>query len=1002
MEATHFLGKLWFQLDAPNQKRAEAAFDQISDLAQTKLPKLLEEIFDRLDLLPHTTLKIDRLVLDLGTLGKENLEAELMQKIAESLKNALQTHFESKPDTPTEPSPQFRILSLLEYYFQHGRLPWWATKAEIESSTLESLWLELLHKNRAQAEMLMQRIFGEASPRQRFIRQVSPSTLERSLQLLPESLRHPLETPPKQSDLPLPPKPSREPSETAIDLPQQPNKAPLEAEAKAILYYLEWSRWPAGSSFVGTQIEVALLQFLQHKPQQARAALFQLAKSINLASRLLQQCSLKTHQEVLKVLYPQLWEELSLFLRDLLRLPAVAELNVDLATFIWRETLNRLLNPPQLSINLPALAAFLLEKLTTMGARLPSRILSLDELSTPTKPALDARTQEVLLLTLGHLKKSAKTEIQQTAKQWEMVRFEETEQAVLATQLLDKLLYTLQHGQAAWWDNTGYGLEQYFVELAKLPSIILSPLLEQLLSVPNRHKWLSALSDNTFTRLLQAFWGAYAGLIDLYLEAFAAAGKHLGIQTLPTVQLRLVFLKRALQEPSIDSALLMEWTLLELEQHSGQDRKHWIRALLEWVGPSAQLGDIRLHRLREVLQDLEEAPLAIVPLAAEPRVEEMPVKKQALSYTQLVNQELQVIWRFFEYGTISTDQQIPNASALEQVLQRLGQKHPDLLEPIIRAALLRERNLERVLHFFSPASWQLLGRLLWQNKYDPALQLWFALLLRLGKSDQTQMNRYFYTYLLQSGSSTPSGQFDALNFADGLLRFIAESDQIPLQSLWQLIQTQAPGTASSIALDALMPSLGDRVNQAVLAQLHKQRVAESSANSVEASLLVHNAGLVILAPYLQRYFSTLGLVKDQAFVDDAAAERGVHLLQYLATQQSETPEHLLVFNRVLCGLPIDTPLALGIVLEDAEKELSQVLLNSVLQNWNMMKNSTIDNLQGAFIIRDGLLRETEDKWKLHVEKKAFDVVMGDLPWTISVIKLPWMAKRIEVEWKINF
>ena len=74
------------------------------------------------------------------------------------------------------------------------------------------------------------------------------------------------------------------------------------------------------------------------------------------------------------------------------------------------------------------------------------------------------------------------------------------------------------------------------------------------------------------------------------------------------------------------------------------------------------------------------------------------------------------------------------------------------------------------------------------------------------------------------------------------------------------------------------------------------------------------------------------------------------------------------------------------------------MLNSVLQNWNMMKKSTVENLQGAFLMRDGILRETEDKWKLHVEKKAFDAVMSDLPWTISVIKLPWMHKRIEVEW----
>ncbi len=164
------------------------------------------------------------------------------------------------------------------------------------------------------------------------------------------------------------------------------------------------------------------------------------------------------------------------------------------------------------------------------------------------------------------------------------------------------------------------------------------------------------------------------------------------------------------------------------------------------------------------------------------------------------------------------------------------------------------------------------------------------------------------------------------------------------------------------------------------------------------AIFVHNAGLVILAPFLPRYFDALNMLEYRQFKDSALAERGVHLLQFLATMQSETPEHLLVLNKILCGLPLETPVPLGIELTEQEQEVSNSLLEAVIQNWEIMKNSSIGNLCGSFLLREGLLSQKEDRWMLHVEQKAYDIVLEYLPWTISMIKLPWMEKRIDVTW----
>jgi hypothetical protein len=162
---------------------------------------------------------------------------------------------------------------------------------------------------------------------------------------------------------------------------------------------------------------------------------------------------------------------------------------------------------------------------------------------------------------------------------------------------------------------------------------------------------------------------------------------------------------------------------------------------------------------------------------------------------------------------------------------------------------------------------------------------------------------------------------------------------------------------------------------------------------------IGNAGLVIVWPFLATYFERLGMMEKGAFISDDSAARAVLLLQYIATGIPSAPEHYLILNKVLCGVPLHTPVPSAIELTTYEEEITLQMLNGVLQNWEKLKHSSIDALREGFLIRDGYLRETEQTWELRVEKKTLDILMDSMPWSFGTIKMSWIKKRIIVKWR---
>ncbi|MTI19551.1 hypothetical protein E1176_00810 [Fulvivirga sp. RKSG066] len=166
-------------------------------------------------------------------------------------------------------------------------------------------------------------------------------------------------------------------------------------------------------------------------------------------------------------------------------------------------------------------------------------------------------------------------------------------------------------------------------------------------------------------------------------------------------------------------------------------------------------------------------------------------------------------------------------------------------------------------------------------------------------------------------------------------------------------------------------------------------------------LYINNAGLVVLYPFLSRFFKMLDLLSEdkKSFVDETAAHRAVHLLHYLVYGKEDGKEFQMTINKIICGMPFGVPLKKEIKLTDKEIETCDSLLNGVIQNWKILGKSSIENLRGSFLIRDGRLEMSEKAWFLKVEQRGYDMLIDKIPWSFQMIKLPWMKKPIHVEWR---
>ena len=164
-----------------------------------------------------------------------------------------------------------------------------------------------------------------------------------------------------------------------------------------------------------------------------------------------------------------------------------------------------------------------------------------------------------------------------------------------------------------------------------------------------------------------------------------------------------------------------------------------------------------------------------------------------------------------------------------------------------------------------------------------------------------------------------------------------------------------------------------------------------------AGIYIKNAGLVLLHPFLPQFFSALNIADGNMLLQP---ERALCLLHFLATGQPTTAEYNLILPKVLCNIPLLTPVETNLELTDTEMTEAVALLEAVIGHWNVLRNTSPDGLRGTFLLRPGKVSlRDDDDWLLQVESNSVDILLNQLPWGISMIKLPWMDKMLWVEWR---
>lgn len=176
-------------------------------------------------------------------------------------------------------------------------------------------------------------------------------------------------------------------------------------------------------------------------------------------------------------------------------------------------------------------------------------------------------------------------------------------------------------------------------------------------------------------------------------------------------------------------------------------------------------------------------------------------------------------------------------------------------------------------------------------------------------------------------------------------------------------------------------------------------ISLESEDEAKTGMYTSFAGVVLLHPFLGRFFQGLNLLNAQNQFESIEAQRqAIHVLHFLASGVENPEEPATGLLKVLCGYPLTAPLEKVRTVSSVEKEEAQALLLAVVGHWSTLKNTSSDGFRREFLQRDGKLEVLDSGIHLTVEQRSIDVLLSSLPWSCSIIRLPWMERPLRVDW----
>lgn len=174
---------------------------------------------------------------------------------------------------------------------------------------------------------------------------------------------------------------------------------------------------------------------------------------------------------------------------------------------------------------------------------------------------------------------------------------------------------------------------------------------------------------------------------------------------------------------------------------------------------------------------------------------------------------------------------------------------------------------------------------------------------------------------------------------------------------------------------------------------------QSFEHADAASFYLSNAGLVLVYPFIEPLMQHVGLIGDDIPFSAENKGQAALLLHHLVYASPAPQESMLALNKVLSGLhPESFVNPDGLEWAPLVEQECEDVLHSIITHWEVLRNTSIDGLRETFLQREGKLTRRADSWLLQVDSRGVDVLLASLPWSIGIIKLPWMDRMLYVEW----
>lgn len=164
-------------------------------------------------------------------------------------------------------------------------------------------------------------------------------------------------------------------------------------------------------------------------------------------------------------------------------------------------------------------------------------------------------------------------------------------------------------------------------------------------------------------------------------------------------------------------------------------------------------------------------------------------------------------------------------------------------------------------------------------------------------------------------------------------------------------------------------------------------------------VFISNAGIILLHPFLNQFFKRQKLIDAGAFISPEDKKKAIFLLHFLSTGDTQADEHQLVVPKILCDFPVEEPIEKAFDLSQTEITEAMDLLTAAIQQWDILKETSIEGLRVSFLQRNGKLLLKKEQLVLQVEASSIDLLLDHLPWNLSIIKLPWVKEILRVEWR---